>query len=113
MCFEYVLQTDEIDKQAVQDTFRDITNPHLKNTAMTVADLLRQEGLQTGLQKGRQEGFQEAHQKNILSILRVRFGIVDESLQQRILSLGNVERLEHLLTIAATCGNLAEFSRQL
>ena len=56
---------------------------------MTLADQLREEGLQEGLQEGRQEGLQEG----IVEALEIRFGQIPEGLRDAVAGHHDLTRM--------------------
>jgi hypothetical protein len=65
--------------QQIETTF-----PEGSEVAMTLADILREEGMQEGLQKGRQEGASQALAKTALNQLTEKFGALPEHLKENI-----------------------------
>ena len=72
LLIRYILGT-EIDKDAFDRRIQSIRQRELRTTTMTLADQLRNEGLQKGLQEGRQEGRQEGLQKAFRRAARKTF----------------------------------------
>ncbi|MCB7078618.1 DUF4351 domain-containing protein, partial [Caldibacillus thermoamylovorans] len=60
------------------------TFPEGSEVAMTLADILREEGMQEGLEKGRQEGASQALAKTALNQLTEKFGALPEHLKENI-----------------------------
>ncbi|MEG6534230.1 Rpn family recombination-promoting nuclease/putative transposase [Caldifermentibacillus hisashii] len=60
------------------------TFPEGSEVAMTLADILREEGMQEGLEKGRQEGASQALAKTALQLLTEKFGALPEDLKEDI-----------------------------
>ncbi|MGG3853275.1 DUF4351 domain-containing protein, partial [Caldifermentibacillus hisashii] len=60
------------------------TFPEGSEVAMTLADILREEGMQEGLEKGRQEGASQALAKTALQLLTEKFGALPEDLRENI-----------------------------
>ncbi|MED4851225.1 Rpn family recombination-promoting nuclease/putative transposase [Caldifermentibacillus hisashii] len=60
------------------------TFPEGSEVAMTLADILREEGMQEGLEKGRQEGASQGLAKTALQLLTEKFGALPEDLKEDI-----------------------------
>jgi len=58
--------------------------PEGSEVAMTLADILREEGMQEGLEKGRQEGASQALVKTALQLLTEKFDALPEDLKEDI-----------------------------
>ncbi len=120
MLLRFMMNAD-IDTDAVERNIKEIQTPQLKQTAMTLAQKLRQEGLQTGLQTGRQEGRQEGLQTGRLQALRdhviealeVRFGEVPQGLQEEVHALSDEGHLNRLLRTAIQCPSIEAFTETL
>lgn len=76
---------------------------------MTLADQLREEGLQKGHQEGHQEGLQEG----ILEALEIRFGQIPGGLREAVTAVHELHRLRGLHKAAIQAATLEEFSRSL
>jgi hypothetical protein len=79
--------------------------PDLRNTAMTLAQKLRQEG--------HQEGRSSALQDSILDALDLRHRSVPEGLVEVIRRISEEERLHALLRHALRCDSIEDFTRNL
>ena len=73
-----------------------------------IGDLVRK-----GIQEGLQEGIQRGKQEDLIKILEVRFGEVDESLRERIKGIEEVKKLEELLISAIRVNDLEEFKKEI
>ncbi|MEK6454928.1 Rpn family recombination-promoting nuclease/putative transposase [Caldifermentibacillus hisashii] len=76
----------DLTKKDMEQIVRQIetTFPERSEVAMTLADILREEGMQEGLEKGRQEGASQALAKNALQLLTEKFGALPEDLKEDI-----------------------------
>jgi hypothetical protein len=80
---------------------------------MTLADHIREEGLQKGLQKGRQEGEIHSRRQALLDVLEVRFAPLPEGLREALSGVSALDRLERLLKVAVICPDLEAFTSGL
>jgi predicted transposase YdaD len=76
---------------------------------MTLADQLREEGLQKGLEKGLQKGLQEG----ILEALEIRFGQIPAGLREAVTAVDDLARLRCLHKASIQASSLEDFSRSL
>jgi len=79
---------------------------------MTLADQLREEGLQKGRQEGRQEGRLEgiaSLYRALLEVLEVRFGSVLAGLAETLSTVSDLEKLKALHRAALTSSDLEAF----
>lgn len=76
----------DLTKKDMEQIARQIetTFPEGSEVAMTLADILREEGMQEGLEKGRQEGASQALAKTALQLLTEKFGALPEDLRENI-----------------------------
>jgi hypothetical protein len=77
---------------------------------MTLADRIREEGLQKGLEKGRLEGEMHSRRRALLDVLEARFGTLPARLVEALSTVSDVARLEKLLKSAAVCADLGVFA---
>jgi predicted transposase/invertase (TIGR01784 family) len=116
LLLRYLLH-EAVDKAAFARKVQSITQPELQNTAMSIAEQLRQEGLQKGLQKGRQEGIQEGRQEgiqeDILEALTIRFEQVPDGLREAITAIHESAHLRRLHRAAIQSATLEDFARSL
>ena len=63
------------------------TYPEGSEVAMTLAEKLRQEGIEKGIEKGREEGETKALIKTAIKLLTRKFGILPEELKMKISKL--------------------------
>ena len=76
----------DLTKKDMEQIVRQIetTFPERSEVAMTLADILKEEGMQEGLEKGRQEGASQALAKTALQLLTEKFGALPEDLKEDI-----------------------------
>lgn len=83
--FAYALQAEEVDKDQIDDIFRVIRNPNLREKAMTIANQLEEKGIEKGIEKGtligRIQECQELLNQQVTNIEQLRLKS-DESLEQ-------------------------------
>ena len=60
---------------------------------------------------GREQGFTLGLGRGLITLLKARFDDFTPQLEREIEAVSSRERLHHLIRVAATCGNLAEFER--
>jgi predicted transposase YdaD len=83
---------------------------------MTLADSIREEGLQKGRQEGRMEGMLEgiaSLHRALLEVLEVRFGLVPAGIAESLSAVSDLERLKTLHRAALTCPDLEAFASAL
>ncbi len=105
LCFSYALHAEGVDMGVLRDKVKVIQNPQLRETAMTVAQQLFEEGLAEGRQEGRQELLIEA--------LEVRFSRVPDGLCEAIRAIYSAEKLKSLMGWAIRCQSLDDFAEGL
>jgi hypothetical protein len=90
---------------------------NLTELAMTLADRIREEGLQTGLEKGlekgRQEGEIHSRRQALQDVLEVRFAPIPEGLREVLSGVSELGRLEKLLKVAVVCPDLESFASSI
>jgi len=104
----YMLNTD-LDKDAFDARVNQIKHSQTKTTAMTLADQLRQEGIQ----KGRQEGIIKSLQDGILDALQIRFVSVPAGLRESISAIHDEARLRHLHRTSILAASIEEFTTSM
>ena len=62
-------------------------------------------------EEGREEGKLESTRENIIEVLEERFGVVDDSLKQKLATIEDLGKLKLLLKKSIKVGSLAEFTR--
>jgi flagellar biosynthesis/type III secretory pathway protein FliH len=85
----------------------------LKHAAMTLAQQLREDGMQQGMQRGMQQGIQQAMQQGILQTLQLRFKRVPAGLREEIELMGDIAKLQSLHRSAILSGSIEEFAGAL
>jgi predicted transposase YdaD len=103
-----------VDRQGFDEKVKLQHSESLTKLAMTLADRIREEGLQKGLQKGRQEGRQEgeihSRRQALLDVLELRFAPIPEGLREALSGVSELGRLEKLLKVAVVCPDLEAFA---
>jgi hypothetical protein len=111
--FRYMLNAN-VDRRGFNERVFLQHSQNLTNLAMTLADRIREEGLQTGLEKGlekgRQEGEIHSRRRALQDVLEVRFGDIPAGLVETFNAISDVPTLEKLLKIAAVCRDLEAFA---
>ncbi len=100
LVLRYILGTD-VDKAGFESRLRELSDPEIREDAMTLAQRYQQEGRQEGRMAGRQD--------DVLEALAVRFGLVPDGLAERIREIRDEEALRACLRSAIRCENLDEF----
>ncbi len=100
MLLLFMLNAD-VDSEAIEHNVEMIQTPKLKQTAMTLA------------QKLRQEGRLQAMRDHVVEALEVRFGEVPEGLREAIHALDDEEHLHTLLRTAIQCPSIEAFAAAL
>jgi hypothetical protein len=104
MLLRFIVNAD-IDTAEVERRVTSIQSEKLRNTAMTYAQKLHQEG--------RQEGRTVTLQENVIDALEIRFQRVPEGLREEINHVTDPARLQSLLRAAIQAISLEEFSSNL
>jgi predicted transposase YdaD len=114
----YLLSTGTVDPTAFRDRIHKLSEPRIRDQAMTTAEQLRREGRLEGRHEGLQEGRLAALHDYILEALQVRFGEVPESARESVSEISDEARLRELLraairtpTLDAFVDGLAGFAR--
>jgi len=105
--FRYMLNAN-VDRQGFDEKVKLQRSESLTKLAMTLADRIREEGLQ----KGRQEGVASLH-RALLEVLEVRFGPVPAGLTETLSIVSDLERLKSLHRAALTCTDLESFAASI
>ena len=105
--FRYMLNAN-VDRRGFDEKVKLQHSESLTELAMTLADRIREEGLQ----KGRQEGVASLH-RALLEVLEVRFAPIPKGLREVLSRMSDLDRLEKLLKIAVVCPNLEAFASGL
>ncbi len=59
------------------------------------------------------EGLAEGQVKSAMAVLEIRFGAVPAALHDTLLQIGDAERMDRMVKLAATCRSLKEFQNEL
>jgi predicted transposase/invertase (TIGR01784 family) len=105
----YILNAADIDKETFRHKLTEIQATKLKESAMTLAEQLHEEGMQQGIQRGQVA----AKQQDILEALMIRFDRVPEGLQEEIESITDTAKLQALLRAAIRSADLESFAADL
>ena len=105
--FRYMLNAN-VDRQGFDEKVKLQHSESLTKLAMTLADRIREEGLQ----KGRQEGVASLY-RALLEVLEVRFGSVPAGLTETLSAVSDLERLKALHRAALTSPDLESFTSSL
>jgi len=108
MLLRYILRAD-IDKDQFLRKVKNITNPSIQSSIMTLEQQFRQEGRQ----EGHQEGQIFSKQQAVIEVLETRFEQVPEGLIEAIENINDLPRLTQLLASAARCTDLEAFAVSL
>ncbi len=79
----------------------------------TIADVLREEGLQQGLEKGLEQGLLQNGREAVLEILEIRFVQVPQPLTERIRAIQDSAALKRLHRQALQVDSLEDFTTLL
>ena len=109
----YILNAADIDKETFRHKLTEIQATKLKESAMSLAEQFRQEGMQQGMQQGIHRGQVAAKQQYILETLMIRFELVPEGLREEIESITDTAKLQALLRAAIRSSTLEEFAESL
>ena len=103
----------EIDTDAIERKVISIQSPQLKQSAMTLAQKLHQQGEQKGRQEGERKGRLAALRENVLEALEIRFTDVPQGLREEILALEDEAKLHRLHRVAIQCTGIEAFAVEL
>jgi predicted transposase YdaD len=82
--FRYVsMVADQLGVQRFQQVVHKVL-PEAEDSFMTIAEEMRQLGLEQGIQKGLQQGLHQGQRALLVELLRTKFGSVDEQVIQRL-----------------------------
>jgi hypothetical protein len=98
--FRYILAGD-VDVPSFNRKVALIANPVTRNTVMTAAQILRQEGRT------------EQAQSSVIDALEVRFDRVPEGLVEALREVESIEKLKQLHKVAISCDSLDAFAAAL
>ena len=112
MVLRYMLGAD-VDRQAFEDRLSGIQDATIRNKAMTLAQVYRQEGRQEGLQEGLQKGQLNTLRESVLDLLRNRFQKVPDGLVEAVGEIADLDKLRALVLRAASCADAENFAKGL
>jgi len=72
--------TENIDREDLKAAVDEALSHRGGEIMPTIADSLRQEGIQQGIQQGMQQGMQQSAREAVIDNLEVRFEVVPESM---------------------------------
>jgi flagellar biosynthesis/type III secretory pathway protein FliH len=82
--FRYVsMVADQLGLQRFQQVVHKVL-PETEDSLMTIAEEMRQLGLQQGRQEGLQQGLHQGQRVLLLELLRTKFGSIDEQVIQQL-----------------------------
>lgn len=102
-----------IDKEAFRRRLEMVSEPHIRNAAMTLAEQFVKEGIEKGIEKGIERGIEAGKRSDIVEALEVRFGSVPEKVREAISIIRGEDRLRHLHRAAILAASLDEFAKEL
>ena len=105
----YILDAASVDMETFHDKVKQLETSKLKHAAMTLAQQLREDGMQQGMQ----QGIQQAMQQGILQTLQLRFKRVPAGLREEIELMGDIAKLQSLHRAAILSGSIEEFAGAL
>jgi len=112
LVLRYLLSRD-IDMTTFRRKVKSIQQAEVRKTTMTLAEQIRQEGLNQGLSQGRQEGVSRGRQEDVIEVLEIRFGEIPEGLKTAISEVQDTDHLKHLHREAIRCADVESFTRAL
>jgi predicted transposase/invertase (TIGR01784 family) len=105
----YILDSSSVDMEAFRDKVKQLETSKLKNAAMTLAQQLREDGLQQGMQQGQVA----SKRQDILEALKLRFKRVPAGLREEIEIVSDIAKLQALHRAAILSRTLEEFAEAL
>jgi hypothetical protein len=109
----YILDSASVDMETFRDKLSQLETSKLKDAAMTLAQQLREDGLQQGMQQGMQRGQVSSKRQDILEALKLRFKRVPAGLREEIEVIDDIAKLQGLHRAAILSGSLEEFAEAL
>ena len=109
----YILDSTSVDMETFRDKVQQLETSKLKDAAMTLAQQLREDGMQQGIQDGMQQGMQRAMQQSIVQTLKLRFKRVPTGLREEIEMIAEIAKLQSLHRAAILSGSIEEFAAAL
>ncbi|MGF1655719.1 MAG: hypothetical protein ACFCU3_01935 [Verrucomicrobiales bacterium] len=83
------------------------------NTLTDIEELAIKTGMEQGLEQGLEQGRLKTTQSDVIRILNLRFGQLDDGLEALLLKIDNLDRLSVLLDEAILASSLESFSEKL
>jgi hypothetical protein len=105
----YILDSASVDMETFRDKLSQLETSKLKDAAMTLAQQLREDGLQQGMQRGQVS----SKRQDILEALKLRFKRVPAGLREEIEVIDDIAKLQGLHRAAILSGSLEEFAEAL
>ncbi|MCD8481419.1 MAG: hypothetical protein LR015_01305, partial [Verrucomicrobia bacterium] len=99
----------DIDRPVFREQIQILENNRIKEEAMSIAEMLRKEGIE----EGREEGLVLARQDAILEVLELRFGHLPVDIPSSVRSVSDGEKLRHLHRQAVQALSLEAFRKVL
>ena len=116
LVLRYLLSRD-IDMATFRRNVESIQQAEVRNTTMTLAEQIRQEGRHEGISQGRDEGISQGlsrgRQEGVIEALEIRFGELPEGLKAAISEVRDIDHLKHLHREAIRCADVECFTRAL
>jgi predicted transposase YdaD len=121
----YMYNRDSVDNDALFHKIKSIGSEPHRTAAMTLAQKLRQDGIQEGIKtgelKGREDGRMEglhagtlaASRRSVLEALDLRFGAIPDGLRDSLIAIADPEKLRVLLRAAIVSDSLESFVESL
>jgi predicted transposase YdaD len=102
-----------IDKEAFRRRLEKVSEPRIRNAAMTLAEQFVKEGIEKGIEKGIERGIEAGKRSDIIEALEVRFGVVPDQVRETISVIRGDSRLRHLHRAAILAASLDDFVSEL
>jgi predicted transposase YdaD len=99
----------KVDKTTFLKQIELISSPKTKESSMTFAQQLHEEGRE----EGREEGIIKTRREAILENLGVRMGVVPSGLQEAVESINDAAKLKSLMRRSLTCTSTEDFAQGL
>jgi predicted transposase YdaD len=117
----YLYSRDSVDNDALFHKITSIGSEPHRTAAMTLAQKLRQEGIQTGELKGREDGRiegredgrMEERRQSVLEALDLRFGPIPDGLRDSLNAIADPEKLRALHRAAIISDSIEAFTASL
>lgn len=98
-----------IDKDSFRRRLETVSEPRIRNAAMTLAEQFVKEGIEQGIE----QGIESAKRADILEVLEIRFGAIPAKVRERVEDSHGIGHLGHLHRMAVLAASLDDFSREL